>query len=123
MKERKEIVCKVTKNRFNGRTDAWMMNIDYDKMRFNDMLVQDGDFSSILPVTDAAPNVSGGFDDFGIVTQEKQESAENFAKQEINDIVKEDIKKIMEHDSKITPDTTDPFTSDIDSLYKDLGID
>ena len=40
MKKNSEIVCKVTKNRFNGRTDTWEMSIDYPHMRFNDMLEQ-----------------------------------------------------------------------------------
>lgn len=40
LKERNEIVFKITKNRFNGRTDSFNMNIDYTKMRFKDLLVQ-----------------------------------------------------------------------------------
>jgi len=39
MKEENLISCKVTKNRFNGRTDQWNMEIDYNKMRFSDTLV------------------------------------------------------------------------------------
>lgn len=39
MKEESLITCKVTKNRFTGRTDQWDMNIDYEHMRFNDLLV------------------------------------------------------------------------------------
>jgi hypothetical protein len=42
MKEENLITCKVTKNRFTGRTDQWDMNIDYEHMRFNDLLVQTG---------------------------------------------------------------------------------
>lgn len=34
MKERSEVVLKVTKNRYTGITDSFMMNIDYPKMRF-----------------------------------------------------------------------------------------
>jgi replicative DNA helicase len=36
MKEESMITCKVTKNRFTGRTDNWNMLIDYTKMRFQD---------------------------------------------------------------------------------------
>lgn len=36
MKENSNMILKVTKNRFNGRTDQWLMDIDYPKMRFND---------------------------------------------------------------------------------------
>lgn len=40
LKERNEVVFKITKNRFNGRTDYFNMNIDYKKMKFRDVLVQ-----------------------------------------------------------------------------------
>lgn len=36
MKENSNMILKVTKNRFNGRTDQWIMDIDYPKMRFSD---------------------------------------------------------------------------------------
>lgn len=36
MKANKTMILKVTKNRFNGRTDQWIMDIDYSKMRFKD---------------------------------------------------------------------------------------
>lgn len=36
MKENSNMILKVTKNRFNGRTDQWIMDIDYPKMRFRD---------------------------------------------------------------------------------------
>ena len=39
MKEEKLMTCKVTKNRFTGRTDYWDMNIDYTHMRFSDAIV------------------------------------------------------------------------------------
>lgn len=38
MKERKEVIFKITKNRFNGRTDYFTMSIDYEKMRFTDVI-------------------------------------------------------------------------------------
>lgn len=36
MKTENRILCKVTKNRFNGRTDTWEMQVDYQHMRFSD---------------------------------------------------------------------------------------
>jgi replicative DNA helicase len=119
MKERKEIVCKVTKNRFAGRTDTWLMNIDYEHMRFHDMLVQNaGSDMSSFDITHA-PKATGDIaDDFGIITLEKQTDAEAFAKQEIKDIVHEDIAKVQEADKS----KKDPFDNDMDSLFEELGI-
>lgn len=34
MKEKAEVVIKITKNRYTGKTDTFMMGIDYDHMRF-----------------------------------------------------------------------------------------
>jgi replicative DNA helicase len=114
MKERKEIVCKITKNRFAGRTDTWLMNIDYEHMRFSDMLIQNAgtDISEITPDL----NTSNPITDFGIITEEKQKDAEEFANQEIKDIAREDTEKLL-NDAK-----PDPFKNDIDELYKELGI-
>jgi hypothetical protein len=115
MKEKQEIVCKVTKNRFAGRTDTWMMNIDYEHMRFNDMLVQDAqDHIEGLDVYSEKPKM----DDFGIITAEKQEKAENFASKEIKDIHHEDINNVIKSDN----DVEDPFDNDMDKLYAELGI-
>ena len=55
-------------------------------------------------------------DDFGIITAEKQQKAEEFADQEVKDIARDDINKIKEADKK------DPFVNDLDALYKDLGL-
>jgi len=119
MKEKKEIVCKITKNRFAGRTDTWMMNVDYEHMRFDDMLIQDVttdiDASQILGIDTS--NGTTPIDDFGIVTAEKQEKAEEYAKQEIKDIIHEDVEKIIESDKK------DPFDNGMDKLYADLGLE
>jgi replicative DNA helicase len=118
MKERKEIVCKVTKNRFAGRTDTWLMNIDYEHMRFSDMLIQnagtDIDVSAALGLNDG-PKVD---DDFGIITSEKQKAAEQFANQEVKDIARQDMQTVIESDK----DKKDPFDNDIDKLYAELGI-
>lgn len=54
MKEKSEIVCKVTKNRFNGKTDTWMMGIDYPKMTFFDLELTNGQtFKSVEEKTKA----------------------------------------------------------------------
>lgn len=120
MKERKEIVCKVTKNRFAGRTDTWLMNIDYEHMRFNDMIIQgqvDLNIEATLGLDSPVPKASI-LDDFGIVTSTKQKSAEEFANNEVKAIVREDVKKVMETDKQ----KKDPFDNDIDKLYAELGI-
>lgn len=44
MKAKGEILLKFTKNRYTGITDAFVMNIDYQKMRFSDI---DADFKSL----------------------------------------------------------------------------
>lgn len=115
MKDKKEIVCKITKNRFAGKTDTWMMNIDYDKMRFSEQIVQNAvtDIQEITGIGNQATIID---EDFGIITAEKQKKAEEFADQEVKDIARDDINKIKEADKK------DPFVNDLDALYKDLGL-
>ena len=71
MKEQKLMTCKVTKNRFNGRTDHFNMNIDYLHMRFSDAIVQDG----------------------GMTEKEVEK--------EIKTIRQEDIQKIKKHDNSL----------------------
>ena len=116
MKEAGEMVLKCTKNRFTGMTDTWMMNVDYTKMRFSDMLVK------APTAIDTVLTTTGGSTldtDFGVVTAEKQEKAEEFANTEVNDIQREDIKKVQEHNKNAA---NDPFNNDMDELFKDLGI-
>ena len=122
MKEKKEIVCKITKNRFAGRTDTWLMNIDYEHMRFADMLVQNAgsDYSGV-PIAGSfgskiAPAV--GMSDFGVITETKQKTAEQFAASEIKQIVREDVAKVRALENS----NPDPFSNDLDKLYADLGI-
>lgn len=114
MKERKEIVCKITKNRFAGRTDTWLMNIDYDHMRFNDVLVQtamtDLDVTNTLGI-----NTQKIDDDFALI--KKKEEAEQFANNEVRSIAKEDFEKVQKHDGQV-----DPFDNDINKLYAELGL-
>jgi hypothetical protein len=102
------------------------MNIDYEHMRFADMLIQnagsdiDSDVNGILGVT-RAPAVNN--DDFGVITATKQKAAEEYAASEIKQIVREDVQKVREA-QKDRADTSkpDPFNSDIDKLYAELGI-
>lgn len=108
MKEKKEIVCKVTKNRFGGRTDTWMMNVDYNHMRFSDMLIQSNAPDMDVSIINNSPSFT---EDFGIVTAEKLSDADDFATNEIKAIAREDHEKAKS-----------PFASNLDEIYKDLGL-
>lgn len=79
MKEEGLMTCKVTKNRFTGRTDYWDMNINYDHMKFSDAIV-DG----------------GGMDAMEV-------------KSEIATIMMEDIAKIKAKDNALTNDFDSPI--------------
>lgn len=121
MKERNEIVCKCTKNRFTGRTDTWLMGIDYEHMRFFDMIVQNpmsnAEVSSVIGIE----NESAIDEDFGIITKEKQEKAEKFAKQEVNEILVNDVKSIKNHDKELN-NSSDPFNENTDKIFAELGL-
>ena len=70
-------------------TDLWLMNIDYTRMRFNDMVHQmtDGEISSAV-----------GLDldeDFGIITAKKMESATEFANAEVKEIMRESAEQLF----------------------------
>jgi len=111
MKEKKEIVCKITKNRFTGRTDTWLMNIDYEHMRFIEAKVQQSENLNIdITDTNLAVPLDGGFE---VLTAEKQAGIESFADDEIKNILSDDLKKL---------ETQNPLIQDMDELYKDLGI-
>ena len=78
MKANKTMILKVTKNRFNGRTDQWIMDIDYSKMRFKDHV-----------------GINGSTFDSG----EHKEKSEKFAKSEIqriHDEVKSEMKSSVD---------------------------
>lgn len=125
MKARKEIVCKCTKNRFTGRTDTWLMNIDYDHMRFHDMQVQNAgtDISEISGIQ----KPEGVDADFGIVTAKKMEDAKKYADSEVKSIAREDHQKVRQADYETHKDEKgkerDPFKGDLDDIYKELGIE
>ena len=93
MKEEGLMTCKVTKNRFTGRTDFWDMNIDYEHMRFSDVVVQPGDMNISSPI---------GMTESQIKTQ-------------LNNIAQNDIKIIKKHDS------TQKLEDDFDVL-NELGL-
>ena len=88
MKTRSEIVCKVTKNRFNGRTDTWLMGVDYPKMRFFDLESTNGQ---------------------SFKTPEDKTKADQYAKTEIKNIAMSDSKLV--HTEKI--DSIDDFLAEI----------
>ena len=94
MKAKSEIVCKVTKNRFNGRTDTWMMGIDYPKMKFHDIEL---------------PN------DQTFKTFEDKTNAENFAKKEImeHEIQSRNVIKVLDKKQNL---------NSVDDFIKELGI-
>lgn len=128
MKEKCEIVCKITKNRFTGITDTWMMSIDYTRMRFNDMIIQNpvdllNQKLEIDESTGEIKNTESINSDFGIITAKKQEQAEKFAKQEIKDIFIEDVQKIEKHNSNKQNNQNDPFKNDLNDIFSDLGIE
>lgn len=80
MKEKSEVLVKFTKNRYTGITDSFMLNIDYQKMRFSDVI-----------------------DETDFKTFEEKQNAENFAKQEIRQVQKQDT-QIAKKEEKMTTD-------------------
>lgn len=80
MKEKSEVLVKFTKNRYTGITDSFMLNIDYQKMRFSDVI-----------------------DETDFKTFEEKQNAENFAKQEIRQIQRQD-QQIAKKEEKMTTD-------------------
>lgn len=112
MKERQEVCMKVTKNRFNGRTDTFLMNIDYEKMRFSDMLIEGASNSFEIESQKPGPK---GIQDFGIVTSGKQAAAEIFAESEVKSIEKDSWNSAREIDKRESFESTD-------DILKELGL-
>ena len=114
------MVLKCTKNRFNGRTDTWLMNIDYEHMRFSDMLTAEQ--MSVL-VNDLASE--GDLDDdFGLIPQnvatgEKLKHAEEYANTEVKDIMRESAIGLFENESV---ESQGRSLSEVEEIYKELGI-
>ena len=84
MKQKSEMLCKITKNRYTGITDSFVMNIDYPKMKFSDI-----DQNKDLP--------ENALVDFKTV--EQKEKADSFAKKEISEINKNSFNAIKKADS------------------------
>ena len=79
MKQKSEILVKFTKNRYTGITDSFMMNVDYPKMKFAD-IVENNEIVS------------------GFTSNEHRIQSENFANNEIKEVHKQDMNIIKEHD-------------------------
>lgn len=119
MKENKEIIFKITKNRYTGRTDTWIMNIDYEHMRFSDTITENSlEHTKLLE--EMVNNNSNDALDFGVnvVTADKMKNAEEFAINEIKDIAKQDM-EILIKDSQTTKN---PLSDNTEDLLKELGI-
>lgn len=112
MKQNNEICMKITKNRFTGRTDTFLMNIDYEKMRFTDMTIEGSEKTFDIQSQNKQNNK---IDDFGIVTAKKQSNAETFATNAVKTIEKESWSAIKEIDKKETFNSTE-------DILKELGL-
>lgn len=115
MKVRKEFVLKCTKNRYTGRTDTWMMNIDYEHMRFHDMVTENSIEHTKMIEDLANQNKPTDALDFGIVTADKMKSANEFATQEVKDIISKDMEILQKEKSN-------PLMDDTAELFRQLGI-
>lgn len=119
MKERKEIILKCTKNRYTGRTDTWMMNIDYEHMRFSDMITENSlEHQKILDDLVLANKPVDALDDFGLVTADKMKVANAFAEAEVKDIIAKDM-EILQSSQK---EKSNPLLDDTEELFRQLGI-
>lgn len=116
MKARKEFVLKCTKNRYTGRTDTWMMNIDYEHMRFHDMVTENSiEHTKMLEDLANQNKPDDALGDFGIVTADKMKVANEFATQEVKNIVAKDM-EILSKENK------NPLLDDTEELFRQLGI-
>ena len=124
MKENKEMILKCTKNRYTGRTDTWIMNIDYEHMRFSDVITENSlEHTKLLEelVKEKGPDDALDFGDSilpNIVTAEKIKSAKEFATNEIKEIAKKDIEILMQDSQK----KKDPLSDNTEDLFRELGI-
>jgi len=126
MKATKEIICKITKNRFNGITDSWNMNVNYEHMRFvsqpeqtpyeklKNMNVYEPENVSILDSlsSDTSPEETNIA--VAKIESNKQKRNEKFANEE--------IKKIQEQDREILEKNTTLVLTEEEQMMKDLGL-
>ena len=89
MKAKSEIVCKITKNRFNGKTDIWVMGFDYPKMRFFDIEKTNGQT---------------------FTSQEQKENYSTYANNEVKEQNKQDFQNLKKKEKK---DDIDSFLNDL----------
>lgn len=111
LKANSEVVCKVTKNRYNGITDTFMLNVDYPKMRFLDMINPNAEDSAeatqAMQAFKASEPAGVTNVDFGLVTAAKQEKAENLANEAVHSL------NLQNPTSAI---------SDDNDIFKELGL-
>lgn len=117
MKEAKEIILKCTKNRYTGRTDTWLMNVDYVHMRFDDVITENSLEHTKMLEDLANNNKPDNALDFGIsvVTADKMKVANEFATQEVKNIVAKDMEILQKEKSN-------PLLDDTEELFRQLGI-
>lgn len=123
MKENKEIILKCTKNRYTGRTDTWMMNIDYEHMRFADMITENSLehtklLEELVKEKDPTDALDFGINIPNVVTADKIKTAEEFATNQIKEIAKTDA-EILKADSE---KKKDPLSDSTEDLFRELGI-
>jgi len=97
-----------------------MVNVDYEHMRFNDMIVQrDATLGDLIDDPLKLGTVNDSFDLH--TTPERLKEATDFANKEVKDILVEDIEKVIEHDKNLGK--KDPFKdTTIEDMFTELGI-
>ena len=89
MKANSEVLVKITKNRYTGITDSFVMNIDYPKMRFCEIIEnQEVPDNALVPFTSVEQKVNAeSFAKQAIIEDSKanQEIAKKFNSQTISD--------------------------------------
>ena len=115
MKLNKQMVLKCTKNRYTGRTDTWMMGVDYSHMRFNDVILE----SAANYIEDM--KASGRDDDFSfmpteVVSDKTLQNAEVFANAEVKEIQKDDYNNLKEKDDI----SKDPLKDELQDIFAQL---
>lgn len=112
MKAEKRIVLKCTKNRYTGRTDTWIMDIDYEHMRFKDVVMENSvELKNLIDEKQTNDAL-----DFGVsvVSGDYLKKADEFANSEIKEIIKEDLDKLLTKPKELVDET--------EQLFKELGI-
>lgn len=107
MKANSEIIVKITKNRYTGMTDTFMMNIDYPKMRFKEILENEEKPENALT-------------QFASVQQKTE--AEKIVKSSIIEDSKANTQIMKDHDSKVTDKRDNVVGISSDELSALLGL-